>query len=1115
MPSPYEYAVFSLEVYGESKDDPVLPPGRVPQGWQSSVTSTDLGFGGNGYFAKAYVKDSTKEFVIAHRGTLPDNVDNLLSDLKILLGYTPKIYTTQALPFVNAVKSLLESKGYSCSGITGHSLGATYASLTGFDSGLHPVVFELPTTDSYTPVDITIYDAAPNLINTIGKLGTGVNRLFPDYGDIIPLASTEIDFIRYAASTLQQHSMHNLLLQFNPSTGQPKLFAYVDQWPYGTDPTKYFEYTGYTDFSSYGLNPHYWNLVFKESWIPNFVEDYPLYEDYVDWMISKLDPKSAPMTGKILIGDGTGNSFWGGTVYVDLYTGGIGNDEYYLFGGNDRVTDSGGSNSYKLYTPFTGKTTVNDVTLSEGSFYLDNVLISGKAYGVTKYSTQNDGDAETIYAIIDEETSGVAIGRFLSSSFEISNTVSNLQNGNSIGFSNFSWGNLGIIQGGVSNTTFGETSIFIVDNTTMEEDIAYVISVASIGDYMYAVVQQESDKPYYFGIYNSESGTYKKFPIPLLFPAEFIYIDGNMITSSGDTFLFPVVYTLTPTGPNQILYQLFNSQGKQNCAFLSFQQYAQLNRVSTDSKGDFIFISQDITSDDGYIIDCGNVKPLYLYTVNAQNCEISRIELSISDKVITSVEESSSGYVYTTLSCGLAYKGGRIAYLNFFNNGKIVQTYKLGTSKDAPIIKINSNGFVAVGINDWSGEYLIGVYSQNSDIIPKKIGTQYDRSGCLDTTFDIAWLGDENIASIFVDYDPTTDSKKLVLNIYDNEVNFVKTIYSLNSAYDYSTANSVIIDYSLNRMRTFWFESIKYNENYFKTSTTPFHSKEGSVEVIIGNVESAKLDCSVSKAEKCIAIAQEGEKEVLVAGVSQDSSLFGSSLGSKIFKLVSGESSEKVGFSPDSLSSESVCSSMREKDRQKALKILPEEEFELPEHLRKIQEESSGGAQIFGMKYGDTLDLSNLPPEQYLIINENGMSYIGINNSCIRVSHDSDSIPFNLTMDSGGNIVPYSPFLPPPLPSPDPTPAGDSGLNGGEIAGIVLGVMALLGIGLYIFKYFGYFSNSMSLYGGEGYMRGTGDGSLTKATGSADFATPNYGATSSTGYDLTAVGVSEDQTDIS
>ena len=129
MISAAEFAQLSLRVY-EAK--PTHPAGGWYRLMQQELPS--------GFFAATFYKQSTKEYVVAFRGTEPTDTGDLTADLDIARKTLPRQYH-EAIAFASDSISKLKVRDFA---ITGHSLGGALATIVGAGTGKTTVAFNGP-----------------------------------------------------------------------------------------------------------------------------------------------------------------------------------------------------------------------------------------------------------------------------------------------------------------------------------------------------------------------------------------------------------------------------------------------------------------------------------------------------------------------------------------------------------------------------------------------------------------------------------------------------------------------------------------------------------------------------------------------------------------------------------------------------------------------------------------------------------------------------------------------------------------------------------------------------------------------------------------------------------
>lgn len=240
MPTHYEYALFSLEIYRNLGDNLLLPTGRIPEGWRSYMDSP-AELNTNGYFGGAYINDDNSTIVIAHRGT--DDGYDLANDATLAIISAISQFSNSAVPFINLVQNKLTLDALSPQiTYTGHSLGAALAELSSaydnvaaitFDSpGIAPVISDMVTAGQLPPDalinannNVITYNAAPNLVNTLNPHVGKLYRVYPPYDvstiDSLPDPASPAAYSLFTLNN--QHKMGGILRQFNPNTGYPAI----------------------------------------------------------------------------------------------------------------------------------------------------------------------------------------------------------------------------------------------------------------------------------------------------------------------------------------------------------------------------------------------------------------------------------------------------------------------------------------------------------------------------------------------------------------------------------------------------------------------------------------------------------------------------------------------------------------------------------------------------------------------------------------------------------------------------------------------------------------------------------------------------------------------------
>jgi hypothetical protein len=241
------------------------PKSILPSGWRILLDSDKIaGLKETGYHGYAFVNHNTKEFVIASSGTnkgergIEDFLADLASDFQILSGEVPAQLTDGALPFARGALAQHYHPSYKIY-FTGHSLGAVLAELSkvyfdanGYALNSQAVTFDSPGSmpilahlgyEGNTPLPgITIYNGAPNVINTCNKQAGLVHQLYKDKVDLVSTNSAMQDILDYVKHTNGLHSLDNLFKSFNAETSLPYHSKLVRDWPVITEKNRdYFK----------------------------------------------------------------------------------------------------------------------------------------------------------------------------------------------------------------------------------------------------------------------------------------------------------------------------------------------------------------------------------------------------------------------------------------------------------------------------------------------------------------------------------------------------------------------------------------------------------------------------------------------------------------------------------------------------------------------------------------------------------------------------------------------------------------------------------------------------------------------------------------------------------
>ena len=295
--------------------------GSLPYGWVVYTDSAAMGIGAlSGFFGRAYMNEADHAIVIACRGTfVPKDPADLVTDAGMALCMVVK-QLPDLIDFVDQIKKYQDHNGRDYS-FTGHSLGASLAELgsakfhykaTTFDSpGVRDVirtsmgeltplfaqtvcedvlrVFEIFNSIyegmslhsiltrvgyhfiaddlAYADANITTYNAAPNLFNSMAPHVGKIFRLYPKvdelskmYDDVNALWVGQPNYPFYTFHyTLGQHKITNIRKEFDSNTGYPKTHGIYSEWPSGI----FKGYIGYDHYKSYDANTYYWDSYIK------------------------------------------------------------------------------------------------------------------------------------------------------------------------------------------------------------------------------------------------------------------------------------------------------------------------------------------------------------------------------------------------------------------------------------------------------------------------------------------------------------------------------------------------------------------------------------------------------------------------------------------------------------------------------------------------------------------------------------------------------------------------------------------------------------------------------------------------------------------------------------
>lgn len=265
-PSYHEYALLSSHVYD---DDPGNDPGNdkwsdlLGKGWDIHKSVNDES---TGYFGRVYINESTKQIVVAHRGT--KSFKSVLEDVfSIFLGGSGSQRKQVYQIILEALQFLFkeENHEYHHLSFTGHSLGAFLADVSvlmakriirhedEFKEHMKAIHFSAVTFESpgcerawkqmqpdipanefpWKNCDIINFMSFPNAINAFNR-PLGTVYLIPIDFDVDRMKKENLTWLEYLLSKIKKlvtnfytykcHSMANILHWFRPGQQQQPLW---------------------------------------------------------------------------------------------------------------------------------------------------------------------------------------------------------------------------------------------------------------------------------------------------------------------------------------------------------------------------------------------------------------------------------------------------------------------------------------------------------------------------------------------------------------------------------------------------------------------------------------------------------------------------------------------------------------------------------------------------------------------------------------------------------------------------------------------------------------------------------------------------------------------------
>jgi hypothetical protein len=278
--TPYEYAKLSQISYTV----PNMKQGNlgfnVPKGWNVMEVSSDKNEK-EGFFAVAFQKN--KEIVVALRGTdfhFGEGFNDIVSNLPEIVAFLEGLKNDfdfwggdmthqfmEVKPFIE--KIIKQASTDSNITFTGHSLGGAIAQLASVVFSKHATVFDSPgiagvkvgniKVSNTHDFDISIFNTAPNLVNTINK--HVVNPVALNIESKI----TGPELIDYIKFCFEQHPMEIVVQKFDQTSGNllpNAALPAISEWPYGA-------VESYQFYASYDKRKDVWDKFINDFWNKN------------------------------------------------------------------------------------------------------------------------------------------------------------------------------------------------------------------------------------------------------------------------------------------------------------------------------------------------------------------------------------------------------------------------------------------------------------------------------------------------------------------------------------------------------------------------------------------------------------------------------------------------------------------------------------------------------------------------------------------------------------------------------------------------------------------------------------------------------------------------------
>lgn len=290
-PTPHEYALMSKAIYADDlrvqEEDATLPKDQhtlYQAGWRLNKFISLS----NDYRGGIFVHQEKKQVVLAHRGS--QNLTSWITDYESIIQQKPGGFTKTVIELLSDNSIItLRQQGYRFS-TTGHSLGGFLAQVcvywsqrSEFTASYYPemsaVVFDSPGVVEFLKVlqsniksergrvkieRLNIHNFCP-MPTVVSTYGTQTGTLWH---------LSEKQEMRFAS--VMAHKMDHILSGFDESTGMPKIFSQMRDWPQA-------------DYSKYSSADALLSSATKTAISLPFATLNALYEKIKDWAGYKRD----------------------------------------------------------------------------------------------------------------------------------------------------------------------------------------------------------------------------------------------------------------------------------------------------------------------------------------------------------------------------------------------------------------------------------------------------------------------------------------------------------------------------------------------------------------------------------------------------------------------------------------------------------------------------------------------------------------------------------------------------------------------------------------------------------------------------------------------------------